>query len=77
MSEKREAMDLYVAALDESSWENLQEAYPNLAEFLEAAVAAGNSPMSIYTATIKSGHSAELAKWCRAAAEHLMREQAG
>ncbi len=71
--ERVEAMESYVAALDESSWENLCEAYPGLAATLEVAVEAGNSPTQIYAATVDAGHSRELAKWCKAAAKHLKR----
>ena len=69
---RTEALAGYEDALNESSWENLQEAYPVIAEKLGVAIAAGNSPGQIYQSTIKSGHSARLAKWCRAAAEHLL-----
>ena len=71
-AKQRHALEEYEGALGASSWENLQEAYPVIAERLETAVDVGVSPAQIHQSTLKSGHSPRLAKWCRAAAEHLV-----
>lgn len=73
MQTRDEALGGYAAALNASSWENLQESYPIIADTLAAAVGAGNTPGHIYSITIRSGHSPSLARWCRAAATHLKR----
>ena len=71
---KQVAMAGFVSALHESSWENLEQQHPAIARNLKAAVKAGAGPDDIFYSAVESGHSPELAKWCRVAATFLASE---
>lgn len=58
------------AAAGANSWENMREAYPEIAEAIDQAIAVGVKSEQIY-ARLSANHGQEFCKWCRTVARYL------
>lgn len=67
---KADALDKLDAVAGRNSWENLQEAFPEVAAAISNAVDLGVTSETIYGRLLRN-HGLEFCKWCRTAARYL------
>lgn len=68
--EKEAALRQLDAAAGQSSYDNMLEAYPDIADAIEGAIGAGATAEDVYR-TLRVNHDVDFCRWARTVARYL------